>query len=110
MGSEYKMSTKIENVEEAKKEENVIEDSFIVYPSNFIAAFDEPETVGREITENMNVTESPMDVHVVEGATTLSEDLVTEEKLQDVMESNTKIVDILQNTLEMQAYLFDKFF
>ena len=33
---------------------------------------------------------------------------VTDEQLDNVMEHNNKLVGVLQNTLEMQAYLFDK--
>ena len=33
---------------------------------------------------------------------------VTDEQLDNVMEHNNKLVSVLKNTLEMQAYLFDK--
>ena len=33
---------------------------------------------------------------------------VTDEQLDNVMEHNNKLVGVLKNTLEMQAYLFDK--
>ena len=33
---------------------------------------------------------------------------VTDEQLDNVMEHNNKLVAVLKNTLEMQAYLFDK--
>ena len=33
---------------------------------------------------------------------------VTDEQLDNVMDHNNKLVSVLKNTLEMQAYLFDK--
>ena len=44
----------------------------------------------------------------VEPDDMFDESEVTEEQLDNVMEHNNKIVGVLQNTLEMQAYLFDK--
>ena len=36
------------------------------------------------------------------------ESQVTDEQLDNVMEHNNKLVGVLKNTLEMQAFLFDK--
>ena len=33
---------------------------------------------------------------------------VTDEEIEDVMEHNNKLVGIIKNTMEMQAFLFDK--
>ena len=43
-----------------------------------------------------------------EGVFDESESEVTDEQLDNVMEHNNKLVGVLKNTLEMQAYLFDK--
>jgi len=95
-------------ITKANEMNNELEDSFIVYPSNYIAGFDEIEEKEDESAENEPITSN--DIQIVEGITTPTTDLGTEQNLQDVMNHNTKIVSILQNTLEMQAFLFDKFF
>ena len=38
----------------------------------------------------------------------VAESEVTDEQLDNVMEHNNKLVGVLKNTLEMQAFLFDK--
>ena len=38
----------------------------------------------------------------------VAESQVTDEQLDNVMEHNNKLVGVLKNTLEMQAFLFDK--
>ena len=44
----------------------------------------------------------------VESEDVFDESEVTDEQLDNVMEHNNKLVGVLKNTLEMQAYLFDK--
>ena len=44
----------------------------------------------------------------VDAEPEVDESEVTDEQLDNVMEHNNKLVGVLQNTLEMQAYLFDK--
>ena len=44
----------------------------------------------------------------VESEDVFAESEVTDEQLDNVMEHNNKLVGVLKNTLEMQAYLFDK--
>ena len=44
----------------------------------------------------------------VDAKPEVDESEVTDEQLDNVMEHNNKLVGVLQNTLEMQAYLFDK--
>ena len=46
----------------------------------------------------------------VESEDVFDESEVTDEQLDNVMEHNNKLVGVLKNTLEMQAYLFDKLF
>ena len=84
------------------------QNSFIVYPSNYVADFEEEKD--EEIDDFVT---SPIDINpVVEVITPISseEEFVTKEKIEDVMEKNNKIVDILKNTLQMQSVLFNKFF
>ena len=110
-----------ETVEDMLVDES--QNSFIVYPSNYIAGFDKGAN-GHELSNinNINPDEdfvmseiddfvtSPIDLNTVEVITPPSEELVTDQKMEEVMNSNTKIVSMLENTLEMQAYLFNKFF
>ena len=53
------------------------------------------------------MSEPSLKIHVVEGVTPISEDLVTEQKLQDVMESNTKIVSIFPMILSYSFIFTD---
>merc|ERR1712037_852727 len=83
------------------------QNSFIVYPSNYVADFEEKD---KEIVVDDFVT-SPIDINPVEVITPVSEEeVVTKEKIEDVMEKNNKIVDMLKNTLQMQSAIFNKFF
>ena len=110
-----------ETVEDMVVDES--QNSFIVYPSNYIAGFD--KGANGHILSNIDSIDphedfvmseiddfvtSPIDLNTVEVITPLSEELVTDQKMEEVMNSNTKIVSMLENTLEMQAYLFNKFF
>jgi len=78
---------------------------FIVYPSkntdtDTFLDFVNDNTAGKDVfphEDNLEViTALPIDV--------------TDEQIDDVMNHNTKLVGILKNTLEMQAFLFDKLF
>merc|ERR1711997_1094321 len=88
------------------------QDSFIVYPSDYVAGFDETDNdIESEVSEEEDdFVTSPIDTMMMEVVTPISETVVTEERIEEVMEQNTKITSILQNTLEMQALLFNKFF
>ena len=98
----------VEQYDEEDMTSDESQNSFIVYPSNYIANFEE-EQKDNEIMVDDFIT-SPVDLNPVEVITPVSEEVVTEEKFEDVMEKNNKIVDILKNTLQMQSALFNKFF
>ena len=102
-------SPKVEQRDEEDMTSDESQNSFIVYPSNYIANFEEEEQEDNEIVVDDFIT-SPVDLNPVEVITPVSEEVVTEEKFEDVMEKNNKIVDILKNTLQMQSALFNKFF
>ena len=102
-------SPKVEQYDEEDMTSDESQNSFIVYPSNYIANFEEEEQEDNEIVVDDFIT-SPVDLNPVEVITPVSEEVVTEEKFEDVMEKNNKIVDILKNTLQMQSALFNKFF
>ena len=101
-------SSEVEQYDEEDMTSDESQNSFIVYPSNYIANFEE-EQKDNEIMVDDFIT-SPVDLNPVEVITPVSEEVVTEEKFEDVMEKNNKIVDILKNTLQMQSALFNKFF
>ena len=85
------------------------QNSFIVYPSNYIADFEEQKA--EEVVEIDDFVTSPIDINPgIEVITPINEEFVTKEKIEDVMEKNNKIVDILKNTLQMQSAIFNKFF
>ena len=85
------------------------QNSFIVYPSNYIADFEEEKA--EEVVEIDDFVTSPIDINPgIEVITPINEEFVTKEKIEDVMEKNNKIVDILKNTLQMQSAIFNKFF
>ena len=102
-------SLEVEQYDEEDMTNDESQNSFIVYPSNYIANFEEEEQEDNEIVVDDFIT-SPVDLNPVEVITPVSEEVVTEEKFEDVMEKNNKIVDILKNTLQMQSALFNKFF
>ena len=102
-------SPKVEQYDEEDMANDESQNSFIVYPSNYIANFEEEEQEDNEVMVDDFIT-SPVDLNPVEVITPVSEEVVTEEKFEDVMEKNNKIVDILKNTLQMQSALFNKFF
>ena len=101
-------SSEDEQYDEEDMANDESQNSFIVYPSNYIADFEEKQE-DNEIMVDDFIT-SPVDLNPVEVITPVSEEVVTEEKFEDVMEKNNKIVDILKNTLQMQSALFNKFF
>ena len=101
-------SPKVEQYDEEDMANDESQNSFIVYPSNYIADFEEKQE-DNEIMVDDFIT-SPVDLNPVEVITPVSEEVVTEEKFEDVMEKNNKIVNILKNTLQMQSALFNKFF
>ena len=102
-------SLEVEQYDEEDMTSDESQNSFIVYPSNYIANFEEEEQEDNEVMVDNFIT-SPVDLNPVEVITPVSEEVVTEEKFEDVMEKNNKIVDILKNTLQMQSALFNKFF
>ena len=92
----------------AESEDMVAEPSevkFIVYPSkgggtDTFLEFINNNTAAKDVFEHED--------HV-EVITSFPNE-VTDEQIEDVMNHNTKLVGILKNTLEMQAFLFDKLF
>ena len=103
-----------ENTRETEQHEDDMaveesQNSFIVYPSNYIADFEEEKA--EEVVEIDDFVTSPIDINPgIEVITPINEEFVTKEKIEDVMEKNNKIVDILKNTLQMQSAIFNKFF
>lgn len=92
----------------AESEDMVAEPSevkFIVYPSKGEGTDTFLEFINNN-TAAKDVFEHEENVEVITSAP--SE--VTDEQIEDVMNHNTKLVGILKNTLEMQAFLFDKLF
>jgi len=80
---------------------------FVVYPSNEIEAETDPFL---EFVNNNKEDEDAIEQKdIVEVITSMPSE-VTDEQIKDVMNHNTKLVGILKNTLEMQAFLFDKLF
>ena len=80
---------------------------FIVYPSknsetDTFLEFVNNNTAGKDEVDD----DDDEQVEVI----TASHSEVTDEQIEDVMNHNTKLVGILKNTLEMQAFLFDKLF
>ena len=115
----YKGSVMDSDLEEDDMVADESHNSFIVYPSNYIAGFDELDyKLDDELDNEVDIEPSEVDTFVtsapdtnpVEVMTSVTEDLVTHQNIQDVMTSNTRIVSLLQNTLQMQSALFKKFF
>jgi len=91
----------------AESEDMIAEPSevkFIVYPSNDTETDPFLDFVNNK--KDKDVIENIEDVEVI----TSMPNEVTDEQIKDVMNHNTKLVGILKNTLEMQAFLFDKLF
>ena len=90
----------------AETEDMVVEPSevkFIVYPSNNSTEID-------PFLEFVNSKTKPVVEEEYVEIVTPSDTEVADEQIKDVMNHNTKLVGILKNTLEMQAFLFDKLF
>ena len=92
----------------AESEDMVAEPSelkFIVYPSNNTETDPFLEFVNSN-TVDKDALEQEEHVEVI----TSIPNEETDEQIENVMNHNTKLVGILKNTLEMQAFLFDKLF
>lgn len=64
-------------------------------------------TADYSIVNRNDIDESEKDDIV---AATDEEEDNTEDKIDNVIEHNNQLVDVMKNTLELQAFLFDKLF